>query len=79
MDTKENMEAEGGSDADNVLVNELGQSGLFQLMNILLVTIPTIMSTFMSECIFHTGDKSLFYFVHLRVYNTKHNRKRNER
>ncbi|XP_072932965.1 organic cation transporter protein-like [Epargyreus clarus] len=39
-------------DLDDVLVNELGQFGWFQLRNILLVAIPTIMSAFMSEFIF---------------------------
>ncbi|XP_026331101.1 uncharacterized protein LOC113238491, partial [Hyposmocoma kahamanoa] len=59
VETKENVEAEGGSDGDTqridldyVLVNELGQFGRFQLMNILLVAVPTIMSAFMSEYIF---------------------------
>ncbi|CAH0719755.1 unnamed protein product, partial [Brenthis ino] len=39
-------------DLDDVLVNELGQFGRFQLRNILLVTIPIMMSAFMSEYIF---------------------------
>lgn len=39
-------------DLDYVLVNELGQFGRFQLNNILLVAIPTIMSAFMNEYIF---------------------------
>lgn len=39
-------------DLDDVLVNELGQFGWFQLRNILLVAIPTMMSAFMSEFIF---------------------------
>lgn len=58
-ETKENMEVEGERDEgtqkidlDYVLVNELGQFGRFQLMNILLVAVPTIMSAFMSEFIF---------------------------
>lgn len=37
---------------DDVLVNELGQFGRFQLYNILLVAVPIIMSAFMSEYIF---------------------------
>ncbi|KAL0830891.1 hypothetical protein ABMA28_002993 [Loxostege sticticalis] len=37
---------------DDVLVNELGQFGRFQLFNILLVAVPIIMSAFMSEYIF---------------------------
>ncbi|XP_063826938.1 organic cation transporter protein-like [Ostrinia nubilalis] len=37
---------------DDVLVNELGQFGKFQLFNLLLVSIPMIMSAFMSEYIF---------------------------
>ncbi|CAH2047649.1 unnamed protein product, partial [Iphiclides podalirius] len=37
---------------DDVLVNELGQFGLFQLRNILLVALPIIASAFMSEYIF---------------------------
>lgn len=39
-------------DLDDVLINELGQFGKFQLMNIALVTIPIMMSAFMSEYIF---------------------------
>ncbi|XP_026496280.2 organic cation transporter protein-like [Vanessa tameamea] len=39
-------------DLDDVLVNELGQFGCFQMRNILLVTIPIMMSAFMSEYIF---------------------------
>ncbi|KAI8422056.1 hypothetical protein MSG28_009953 [Choristoneura fumiferana] len=39
-------------DLDWVLVNELGQFGRFQLINLLLVSIPIIMSAFMSEYIF---------------------------
>ncbi|XP_021204532.1 organic cation transporter protein isoform X2 [Bombyx mori] len=39
-------------DLDHVLINELGQFGLFQLRNILLVAIPIIMSAFMSEFVF---------------------------
>lgn len=39
-------------DLDDVLVNELGQFGRFQLRNIVLVTIPIMMSAFMSEYIF---------------------------
>lgn len=39
-------------DLDDVLVNELGQFGWFQMRNILLVAIPIIMSAFMSEYIF---------------------------
>lgn len=37
---------------DDVLVNELGQFGFFQLRNILLVALPIIASAFMSEYIF---------------------------
>ncbi|XP_013146966.1 PREDICTED: organic cation transporter protein-like [Papilio polytes] len=39
-------------DLDSVLVNELGQFGRFQLKNILLVSLPILMSGFMSEYIF---------------------------
>lgn len=39
-------------DLDDVLVNEIGQFGRFQLQNILLVALPIIMSAFMSEYIF---------------------------
>lgn len=39
-------------DLDDVLVNELGQFGRFQLYNILLVALPIIASAFMSEYIF---------------------------
>lgn len=39
-------------DLDHVLVHELGQFGRFQLNNLLLVSIPIIMSAFMSEYIF---------------------------
>lgn len=58
-ETKENVKAEGksdegkqGIDLDYVLVNELGQFGRFQLMNILLVAAPSMMHAFMSEYIF---------------------------
>ncbi|KAJ2951334.1 hypothetical protein O0L34_g5735 [Tuta absoluta] len=39
-------------DLDDVLINELGQFGRFQLNNMLLVAVPIIMSAFMSEYIF---------------------------
>ncbi|XP_046978029.1 organic cation transporter protein-like [Vanessa cardui] len=39
-------------DLDDVLTNELGQFGRFQLRNMLLVAVPIIMSAFMSEFIF---------------------------
>lgn len=56
LESKEsiNREAVGEKpfDLDDVLVNELGQFGRFQLRNILLVTIPIMMSAFMSEYIF---------------------------
>ncbi|XP_047517605.1 organic cation transporter protein-like [Pieris napi] len=39
-------------DLDDVLVNELGQFGPFQLRYMILVSIPLIMSAFMSEYIF---------------------------
>lgn len=39
-------------DLDDVLTNELGQFGWFQLRNILLVAVPIMMSAFMSEYIF---------------------------
>ncbi|CAH2084362.1 unnamed protein product [Euphydryas editha] len=39
-------------DLDDVLINELGQFGWFQLRNIALVSVPIIMSAFMSEYIF---------------------------
>ncbi|CAH2047633.1 unnamed protein product, partial [Iphiclides podalirius] len=39
-------------DLDDVLINELGQFGWFQFKNIILVSIPIIMSAFMNEYIF---------------------------
>ncbi|PZC76253.1 hypothetical protein B5X24_HaOG204859 [Helicoverpa armigera] len=39
-------------DLDYVLVHELGQFGRYQMVNLLLVSIPIIMSAFMSEYIF---------------------------
>ncbi|CAG9787562.1 unnamed protein product [Diatraea saccharalis] len=39
-------------DLDDILVNELGQFGRFQMTNLLLVAIPLIMSAFMTEYIF---------------------------
>lgn len=39
-------------DLDDVLVNELGQLGWFQLRVILLVAVPIMMAAFMSEYIF---------------------------
>ncbi|RVE42199.1 hypothetical protein evm_013148 [Chilo suppressalis] len=39
-------------DLDHVLVNELGQFGRFQLLNILLVGIPLLTSAFMNEFVF---------------------------
>lgn len=39
-------------DLDYVLVHELGQFGRFQLMSMLLVAVPLIMSAFMNEFIF---------------------------
>ncbi|CAG9562779.1 unnamed protein product [Danaus chrysippus] len=39
-------------DLDDVLANELGQFGYFQLRNIILVIIPIMMSAFMSEYVF---------------------------
>ncbi|XP_050348547.1 organic cation transporter protein-like [Nymphalis io] len=44
--------AEKPVDLDDVLTNELGQFGRFQLRNMLLVAVPLIMSAFMSEFIF---------------------------
>ncbi|CAK1585777.1 unnamed protein product [Parnassius mnemosyne] len=41
---------------DDVLVNELGQFGCFQLRNILLVALPIIASAFMSEYIFSAAS-----------------------
>ncbi|CAG5054645.1 unnamed protein product [Parnassius apollo] len=43
-------------DLDDVLVNELGQFGWFQLRNILLVALPIIASAFMSEYIFSAAS-----------------------
>ncbi|CAH2084359.1 unnamed protein product [Euphydryas editha] len=55
-DIVDNDEKTGNSkkilDLDDVLVNELGQFGRFQMRNILLVIIPIMMSAFMSEYIF---------------------------
>nr|XP_026496282.1 solute carrier family 22 member 7-like [Vanessa tameamea] len=42
-------------DLDDVLVNELGQFGWFQLRNVILVSIPIMMSAFMSEFIFSSA------------------------
>ncbi|CAH0682912.1 unnamed protein product [Spodoptera exigua] len=39
-------------DLDYVLVNEIGQFGRYQMFNLLLVSVPIIMSAFMSEYIF---------------------------
>lgn len=39
-------------DLDTVLVNELGQLGRYQLLSILLVSLPCISVAFMSEYIF---------------------------
>ncbi|CAH2047631.1 unnamed protein product, partial [Iphiclides podalirius] len=39
-------------DLDDVLISELGQFGRFQFKNILLVSVPLIMSAFLSEYIF---------------------------
>lgn len=39
-------------DLDDVLVNELGQFGRFQMINMLMVAVPLIMSAFMNEYIF---------------------------
>ncbi|XP_030020683.1 organic cation transporter protein [Manduca sexta] len=39
-------------DLDYLLINELGQFGKFQLLNLLLVSVPIIMSAFFSEYIF---------------------------
>ncbi|GBP29325.1 Solute carrier family 22 member 13 [Eumeta japonica] len=53
MATKERPTRESGSvDLDDVLVNELGQFGKFQMINIALVSIPIIMSAFVNEYIF---------------------------
>ncbi|CAG9787564.1 unnamed protein product [Diatraea saccharalis] len=55
MQDAEGMENKAGEkhiDLDYVLVHELGQFGRFQLINTLLVSIPIIMSAFMSEFIF---------------------------
>ncbi|KAG7299221.1 hypothetical protein JYU34_017774 [Plutella xylostella] len=43
-------------DLDDVLVNELGQFGRYQIFNILLVSLPIIMSAFMSEYIFSAAN-----------------------
>ncbi|KAJ8723072.1 hypothetical protein PYW08_002984 [Mythimna loreyi] len=37
---------------DDVLVNELGQFGRYQMLNLLLVSVPIILSAFMNEYIF---------------------------
>ncbi|XP_028161575.1 organic cation transporter protein-like [Ostrinia furnacalis] len=46
------ISTEKAIDLDYVLVNELGQFGRYQLINTLLISIPLIMSAFMSEFIF---------------------------
>lgn len=43
-------------DLDDVLVNELGQFGRYQLTNLLLLSVPIIMSAFMSEYIFSAAN-----------------------
>ncbi|CAH2241433.1 jg15630 [Pararge aegeria aegeria] len=43
-------------DLDNVLTNELGQFGWFQLRNILLVAIPIVMATFSNEYVFSAAE-----------------------
>nr|XP_034829218.1 organic cation transporter protein-like isoform X2 [Maniola hyperantus] len=43
-------------DLDDVLTNELGQFGWFQLRNILLVAIPIVMATFSNEYVFSAAD-----------------------
>ncbi|CAB3246648.1 unnamed protein product [Arctia plantaginis] len=39
-------------DLDDLLINELGQFGRYQITNLLLLSVPLIMSAFMSEYIF---------------------------
>lgn len=46
------ISAEKTIDLDYVLVNELGQFGRYQMLFTVLVSIPLIMSAFMSEFIF---------------------------
>lgn len=51
-DRKGSLSSPKALDLDDVLVNELGQFGWFQLYNICLVAFPIIASAFMSEYIF---------------------------
>lgn len=46
------VESSGPIDLDHVLVTELGQFGRYQLINLILVSIPMILSAFLSEFIF---------------------------
>lgn len=43
-------------DLDDVLTNELGQFGWYQLRNILLVAVPIVMATFLNEYVFSAAD-----------------------
>lgn len=59
---------------DWVLINELGQFGRFQLTNLLLVSIPIIMSAFMSEYIFSAAAVPHRYYLSLSILNSFRNR-----
>ncbi|CAG9562781.1 unnamed protein product [Danaus chrysippus] len=48
----ENKSQEKPLDLDDVLINELGQFGWFQLRNLLLLAIPLMMSAFINEYVF---------------------------
>ncbi|XP_049865251.1 solute carrier family 22 member 3-like [Pectinophora gossypiella] len=54
MDTNAKV-AEKAMDLDDVLVNELGQFGRFQLYNILLVAAPMVFSALLNEYVFSAG------------------------
>lgn len=52
-------------DLDDVLENELGQFGRFQLMNILLVAIPLMIPGFLTEFIFSAAVIPHRYVLHV--------------
>lgn len=55
--------AEKPIDLDDVLTDELGQFGPFQLRNMLLVAIPIMMSAFANEYIFSAAAIPHRYFI----------------
>lgn len=59
---KNKYSAEKPIDLDDVLTNELGQFGPFQLRNVLLLALPLIASAFFNEFIFSAAAISHRYF-----------------